>query len=545
MSNILTVPASGAIYFNSGVAGSSTIPSLTSSVALQYDNIAGMNITSYTIGASAVNRFSVDGFNGRLFSVSDALTGVVFSVNDAAGLPIIEVNSNVTDVIKLGTYGTNALVVNDTKVGIGTATPNQKLTVVGNISATDTIYSPSFTTGPFPTVGVILNSAGSAAGASYIDFFTYNSHSGQSVARMRSSNSYQGTGLLLTRNGFFGWNDQPYAGMADCDTGVARDGAGVIAQRNGTSSQETRIYRTYTDASNYERFFVNTNVGATNVTQIGLSAAGTGQNRNLQFVTGGSTQMTITSSGNVGIGTTTPQLKLDVNGDTRAGGWFSVDRTGGSLTSYLSIRVRGASEAGNFGNAAGNGQTELFAFNTSGLIVGTYGNSPLILATANTERVRILGTGNVGIGTTTPNEKLTVSGNISASGSLTLGNALAIAQGGTGGTSASTAITNLGIGTGVENTVLTESTSARTLGLTDAGKYIRFTSLSAITVTVPTDAVSDFPIASIVYLRRASTGVISLTADVAVTVNDNTSTAVPTGGVFALKKISANTWDFI
>ena len=116
MSNILTVPVSGAIYFSDGVAGSSTIPNLSAGVALRYDNSAGLNITSFASAASATDRFSIDGASGRLFSVSDSLTGSIFSVNDAAGLPIIEVESNLTDKITMGTYGSNALVVNDTKV---------------------------------------------------------------------------------------------------------------------------------------------------------------------------------------------------------------------------------------------------------------------------------------------------------------------------------------------------------------------------------------------------------------------------------------------
>ena len=154
MSNILTVPASGAIYFTSGVAGNSSIPSLITGAAIQYDNSAGINITSYNTGVTAANRFSVDGFNGRLFNVSDALTGIVFSVNDAAGLPIIEVNSAATDIVKLGTYGTNALVINDTKVGIGTATPSEKLTVSGNITATGTIRAGGYTVATLPSGSV-------------------------------------------------------------------------------------------------------------------------------------------------------------------------------------------------------------------------------------------------------------------------------------------------------------------------------------------------------------------------------------------------------
>jgi hypothetical protein len=139
MANVLTVPASGAIIFDNQTAGSSTISPLSSAPRLQYDNAGGLNITSYTTGTSALDRFTVDGSTGRLFSVSDALTGIIFSVNDISGLPLIEVNSGIDDTITLGAYPTNALVVKNDKVGIGTATPNEKLTVVGNISATGSI----------------------------------------------------------------------------------------------------------------------------------------------------------------------------------------------------------------------------------------------------------------------------------------------------------------------------------------------------------------------------------------------------------------------
>ena len=136
MANVLTVPASGAIIFDNQTAGSSTISPLSSAPRLQYDNAGGLNITSYTTGTSALDRFTVDGSTGRLFSISDALTGIIFSVNDISGLPLIEVNSGIDDTITLGAYPTNALVVRNDKVSIGTATPNEKLTVVGNISAT-------------------------------------------------------------------------------------------------------------------------------------------------------------------------------------------------------------------------------------------------------------------------------------------------------------------------------------------------------------------------------------------------------------------------
>jgi hypothetical protein len=155
MANILMIPASGSIIFDSQLANSSVISSLTGAPRLSYDNAGGLNITSYTTGLSARNRLSIDGNYGRLLNVSDSSTGIIFSVNDAAGLPVIEVQSNLTDIITMGTYGNNTLVVNDTRVGIGTATPSEALTVSGNIRNTALILTSGFaSTGIAPaTIG--------------------------------------------------------------------------------------------------------------------------------------------------------------------------------------------------------------------------------------------------------------------------------------------------------------------------------------------------------------------------------------------------------
>ena len=84
---------------------------------------------------------------------------------------------------------------------------------------------------------------------------------------------------------------------ANATAGVSIFG-GLIEQRNGLTPQESRIYGTYSESgANYERFFVKTNTGG--ATQIGLSAAGTGSYRDLEFQNGGSTRMTITSAGNI------------------------------------------------------------------------------------------------------------------------------------------------------------------------------------------------------------------------------------------------------
>jgi hypothetical protein len=121
MANILTIPESG-IYFDGNTAGGADIPILTgnaSAVAIQYDGYAGIEVNSSATGANYLDRFSVEGSNGRLFGVTDETTGVIFSVNDAAGLPIIEVESTSEyDKITIGEYATDALVISGSSVKV-------------------------------------------------------------------------------------------------------------------------------------------------------------------------------------------------------------------------------------------------------------------------------------------------------------------------------------------------------------------------------------------------------------------------------------------
>jgi hypothetical protein len=91
----------------------------------------------------------------------------------------------------------------------------------------------------------------------------------------------------------------------------------------------------------------------------------------IAFSEGGAEAMRITSAGNVGIGTTTPQAKLDVNGNARLGS-FDINSSGAKT-----LWIAGSD----------------FSFGTF------YGNALLFL-TSDIERMRITSAGNVGIGAT-------------------------------------------------------------------------------------------------------------------------------------------------
>ena len=88
-------------------------------------------LNAYGSGSN-LSVFKAEGGNGTLFEVTDQLSGSLFSVNTIAGIPILEVFSNNT--IVAGQYGSNALVISGSKVGIGLATPlsNKSLSISGD-----------------------------------------------------------------------------------------------------------------------------------------------------------------------------------------------------------------------------------------------------------------------------------------------------------------------------------------------------------------------------------------------------------------------------
>lgn len=73
--------------------------------------------------------------------------------------------------------------------------------------------------------------------------------------------------------------------------------ANIIEQVNSTQAQDFRIYNTYTDVNNYERFVLSWSQ-VTNEIVFGTQASGTGANRTMSFMVGGSRRWQMNPSGN-------------------------------------------------------------------------------------------------------------------------------------------------------------------------------------------------------------------------------------------------------
>jgi hypothetical protein len=132
------------------------------------------------------------------------------------------------------------------------------------------------------------------------------------------------------------------------------------------------------------------------------------------IVQGGAERLTIARGGNVGIGTTSPDVKFEV---------VEASPTNGIVADFVnSTNTGGTTAAIKLSNADSDVCDVVLGANRVG---GDFGSDFFISLSdsvdgSNQERLRITEDGNVGIGTSSPTEKLEVAGNASFTGDVTL-----------------------------------------------------------------------------------------------------------------------------
>jgi hypothetical protein len=120
------------------------------------------------------------------------------------------------------------------------------------------------------------------------------------TAAFGASTRISNTQLIVTSTMMIGWSSDSTS-FGTPDVTLFRDAANILAQRNTTNAQTFRVYKTHTDASNYERATLDWNTTA-NVCYLRNEAAGTGTARLMIYRSGATTVAGLPSASTAGSG---------------------------------------------------------------------------------------------------------------------------------------------------------------------------------------------------------------------------------------------------
>jgi hypothetical protein len=247
-----------------------------------------LSVQSGTAGASALTV----SISGTALTIAGAITGTI-----AIGHAVTGTGVSAGTLITAGS-GTSWTVNNSQTVGPITAYFNsvgQNLTITGSqgsgpsaggsiifqvapAGAAATTAQNALATALTITSDRIATFASQVIAASSIDAYSLFMNGG-TANRVGGLVGTDGVGPALFLNSaariVFG-SGLNYTGTGSYDLLLLRDAANTLALRNSTNAQAFRVYNTFTDASNYERGFVQ---WSANEFQVGAEAAGTGTAR--------------------------------------------------------------------------------------------------------------------------------------------------------------------------------------------------------------------------------------------------------------------------
>lgn len=377
-------------------------------------------IARFDSTASAHTQVLINSASG--FNVSLALTragALKWSLgNIASNDRLVFLNSSSAEVFSVLQTG---------KVGVGTATPTAQLQIM---------------TASGDGEGLRIHRNGTGVGWGVAQFFTLNNSSSAAIdyaqisGGITSNTAGSETGVLAFYTRASGALNERMRILSSGDVGIGTTTPGTRLEVVGATNWIARFKKT--DSSN-GGIIVDSATGFNPNLALAVNGANKWHILNnatssdvLQFweATGAFPRFTLTQSGSVGIGTNSPSYKLHVQGGSvnASDGLCINGDCKGSWSTVATQWANGSGGSINFGaGLVGIGTTSpLYSLDVNG---GTNGFRARSSSTSSNDTVAtfengsaiqmiVRANGNVGIGTTSPTEKLHVSGNVKITGDI-------------------------------------------------------------------------------------------------------------------------------
>jgi hypothetical protein len=353
---------------------------------LIYQSVFSQTYTGYFYSPSNQGMHADDWFN--LKPNSGAIPTNSWNIHHTDGNSLFQLTFGATNPsVFIGAQRTTDLFVNG-KFGLGTQSPGNKFTLAAGAG---TPRSGAF--------GLQLyNGNADADSKNWMIETPFSGPGNFNISQYQDAPNGGAVSrfLILPTNGYGRSADLTI--NASGNVGIGTTSPGASLHINTSNADVLRVQNMTGGVGNKAGIDFVTYNGTGKVARIDAIDQG-GYNGDMAFYTDGDNvnnsnvveRMRITSAGNIGVGTAAPSVKFDVIGSGAAN---------------TDLRVNGriqTGDASNFGGMWVSSTLPMFIGQTNSNSLGLYNNGWRLIADNN---------GNVGIGTTSPNQKLTVNGTI-------------------------------------------------------------------------------------------------------------------------------------